>query len=91
MGDLRLIPQLTPDGKPTSSYSVYANNGVQIGELYQEIDGFYVFALPGRTGYWPEYLLRELADELKELNIKWLGEVTRALEGLNAKNPDTAQ
>ena len=45
---------------------------VEVGKLYIESDGFYVFdPLPSRTGYWPAWMLRNIADKLDELNREW--------------------
>ena len=46
-------------------------NRQRIGEYYQEIDGRWVFE-PDRTtsGYWDEYILLKILDELRVLNAK---------------------
>jgi hypothetical protein len=60
---------------------VIHENGACCGELYCEVDGYYV--------YWPDEslqgcvsaeFLREIADKLDELNRPWDEEVKRGLE-----------
>lgn len=49
-----------------------AVNGVVVGWLYCEVDGYYVFDMnPTLRGYTPGWLLRSLADKLDELNAEW--------------------
>ena len=58
---------------PTTKHSlnvIYASNNVKFGEIYQEVDGYYVF-WSCTTGCLPEYVLKELADYLHELNKVW--------------------
>jgi hypothetical protein len=53
-------------------------NKVNIGELYIEADGFYVFQpAEYKTGYWPEWVLRSIADKLRELNAEWQAEIEK--------------
>lgn len=51
-------------------YDVYhQKNGVFLGSFDALEDGFYCFfADNSRNGYWPAYILREIADELDSLN-----------------------
>ena len=45
---------------------------IKIGELYQEIDGFYVWdADRSRAGYLPSSILQEIVDKLNALNKEW--------------------
>lgn len=61
---------------------IWASNGVYIGDAYQEIDGFWVYAPDfSKGGYWDELMLRGLADWLHEKNQPWEDEVSRAFGG----------
>lgn len=60
------------------SFKILFNNRVNIGEFYQEMDGYYVYE-PNRdkiSGYWPEWMLLELGGKLKELNKPWDDQIT---------------
>lgn len=51
---------------------LYFENGVYLGEVIADVDGYYKFWPETRGGgYWDEYLLRSVADHLKELNAAW--------------------
>lgn len=56
----------------THTFKCVADNGVCIGELYPEVDGFYVYE-PDRSrgGCFSEQILMELALKLSELNADW--------------------
>ena len=53
-----------------NTYKVYYDNNVFLGDIFAKEDGFYDFwpEYPGRGGYWPAYLLREIANKLDQLN-----------------------
>ena len=57
-----------------------------IGEIYREVDGYYVFAFltPGH-GCYSEYFFQFVADNLQKLNAEWLDtqleEVNRYVKG----------
>lgn len=51
--------------------NVFYSNGIFMGELYMEVDGFYVYEPVLRGGFWEAYVLREIADKLDELNKPW--------------------
>lgn len=61
-------------------YLVWHDNGVLCGELYREVDGYYVYWPSDRRGYLSAEFLRELADKLDELNKNWDEEVRIGLE-----------
>ena len=46
-------------------------NGVHLGQILKEVDGFYVFYPNGHDGFWEEHVLRALADLLRDLNLPW--------------------
>ena len=54
------------------------SNGVHIGDVYMEVDGYYVFTFAqGRVGSWESFPLREIADLLDKLNQKWDDEIRK--------------
>lgn len=54
---------------------VFYENGVKLGQLLMEVDGFYVFYPDLNGGFWQEHVLKQLADKLKSLNEKWNAEI----------------
>ncbi len=42
-----------------------------LGDLYQEVDGFYYFEPKGKTGCWPSWILKDIAFKLEALNEAW--------------------
>lgn len=69
---INYVRQNTPDGINTSStYDVIHENGVKFGELYMEVDGYYVWDSLGGRGYLEAHVLRNIADKLDELNKDW--------------------
>lgn len=57
--------------RETGTYDVIYVNGVNLGELYVEIDGYYVYWPSPRNGFWESHAMREIADKLDELNADW--------------------
>ena len=58
--------------KSANHYGVDHDNGICVGEITREPDGFFYFwfSYPMR-GCWPAYSLKEIADKLEELNKEW--------------------
>lgn len=51
-------------------------NGVVVGTIYKEVDGYYVFVpVEGKGGFWEAAHLREIADILDDINRAWDTEV----------------
>ena len=48
-------------------------------EIYQEVDGFYVYAPAGNKGFLCATSLRIIADELDRLNAPWWAQIERDL------------
>lgn len=46
-------------------------NGKHLGQLYVEVDGFWVVDFTKRTGFFSEEFLRAIVDKLTELNKDW--------------------
>jgi len=63
-----------------SAYKVEYENGVDMGELYKEIDGYYVYWPIDRKGFWSSVPMRIIADKLDELNADWDREVKEFFE-----------
>jgi len=64
---------------PTATgFSVLSTNGLRIGDVSRDVDGFYYF-WPHAFGCWGGHLLRTLADKLDELNKPWQDEITKSL------------
>lgn len=57
--------------RTAQGYKVKAYNGVDMGEFYMEVDGYYVYVPILRGGFWPAYMLRAVADKLDEVNASW--------------------
>ena len=53
------------------SFRVESENGVHLGELLKEVDGFYVYYPESTQGCWSEAPLRLIADKLAFLNKEW--------------------
>ena len=54
---------------------IFVPNGKVIGDVYREVDGYYVF-WPTGTGFWESHMLREIADLLDAANKPWDDELT---------------
>ena len=69
--------------KPANSggYRAYWENSALIGEVYREVDGYYVFWPVWSGGSWSEGFCRSMADKLQELNKDWHEQVCRDLCG----------
>ena len=75
---INYIRKLTYNGQPTTeemwatiTYDVVHENRVKFGELYMEVDGYYVWDNLGRHGFLPSHAMRSIADKLDELNKEW--------------------
>ena len=53
---------------------------VLIGDVYQEVDGYFVFVPGGRGGYWSSHELKMVSEFLDELNEPWDREVKEYFE-----------
>jgi hypothetical protein len=74
-------PVLTFLSVSPNIYAVYAPNEKEIGFLYIEVDGYYVYQPNGgpAPSCWSAYGMREIADKLDELNREWDKEVKRLM------------
>ena len=49
-----------------------ADNKTVLGDLVRDVDGyFYYWPDHSKTGCYPEYMIRAIADKLAELNKPW--------------------
>lgn len=53
------------------AFDAFAENGVKLGQLLREVDGYFVFYPELRGGFWPSYMLREISNKLEGLNAPW--------------------
>ena len=54
-------------------YDVIYENGVKLGHLLREVDGFFVWypPHPSNGGAWNSHIIRNIANKLDELNKEW--------------------
>lgn len=64
---MKLI-KLIPDG---TTYVVKYCNGVSLGTLIRDVDGFWKFFPELKGGYWESEVLGELADTIDKMNEDW--------------------
>ena len=55
-------------------------NGVILGQIYREVDGYYVFVPNLLDGFWEAYVLRAIANLLDKKNEKWDKQVKKDLQ-----------
>ena len=63
-----------------TKYQGVFDNGVILGDIYMEVDGFFVFwpnEDVNKKGYWESWVFREIADKLDEMNKPWKEEIDR--------------
>lgn len=53
---------------------IYSYNGKDVGAVYREVDGYYVFA-PDGTGAWEGAWLIAIGELLNDLNAEWDREI----------------
>lgn len=54
---------------------------VELGDVYKEVDGFYVFVPHISGGSWDSWVLRKISDKLDEMNKPWKEQIERDLFG----------
>lgn len=54
-----------------TTYTVLYENGAHMGEMYKEIDGYFVYVPTLTAGYWDMTVMLAVADKLIELNKEW--------------------
>jgi hypothetical protein len=68
-------------GEEGSYDVVHLPNNVVVGEVYQEVDGYYVFNPSTTRGYMNEYTLIGIAELLEVLNKSWDDEINTYFNG----------
>lgn len=59
------------EAMPDGGYDVFYENGVLLGILYREVDGYFVFQPEPGGGAWSGHVLQAIADKIEELNKPW--------------------
>lgn len=81
---------LDPDGK-TLRYGREGmrgtDEGAAVGEVYVEVDGYWVWAPPVGGGFWESPHLRMVADYLDEANREWHASVVAYFESHRPLEP----
>lgn len=72
------IGGMTFEQNKSGVFIVSAPNGVKAGEIIMMEDGFYQFWPESRGGYWPTWVMRQIADKVDLMNEKWSREVESA-------------
>lgn len=69
--------------KPANSggYRVYWGNGCYSGDIYREVDGYFVWLPKSMAGSYAAHFLRAIADKLDEMNKEWDEQARRELCG----------
>lgn len=62
---------------------LFFENGIKLGEILCDVDGYYKFFPEVKSGYWDTYVLREIADHVDKLNEEWNKKVEEELDRLN--------
>ena len=67
-------------------------NECDLGELYAEVDGYYVF-WPNyeRRGFWEGWVLQSIATQLDVLNAAWDKQVREDMDRRSAVAPDKSK
>lgn len=65
---------------------LYYENGAFLGNVYREVDGYYVFWPKNQGGFWESHHMRLIADFLDELNKAWDDEVKSFFENYVEEN-----
>jgi hypothetical protein len=61
--------------KISGGFDAFWENGVELGQILCDVDGFYKYWPIYQGGYYDEWFLLSMADTLKELNKKWQEEI----------------
>ena len=69
-----------------AAYYVKTNSGLDLGEFYREVDGFYVFWPGKRDGFHSEEYLGALLFELQQLNAPWKENIRKYFDNESKNN-----
>jgi hypothetical protein len=73
MSDWKEWLTLSPVGEGVQQ--VFYRNGKFIGNLVQDVDGYWKYSFPNGHGLWDASNFQMLADMLTELNMTWDNEI----------------
>jgi len=76
---IRLSTLLYATKREEGGYNLIFYNGVYMGEVLKDDDGFYKYWPVQRAGYWDSPPLRAIADLLDHLNAEWDAQIQRNL------------
>lgn len=71
---------LSPEGTPVTGYAVMIN-GVKVGEILRDYDGYWYFWPEMRCGYWMAPHMRWIADKIDELDAPYEAELKAYFDG----------
>ena len=95
---LTFMPMGTANSKETLWRVYWFDRERSIGDIYMEVDGYYVFAFDSkdeqRGGFLPSWFFKGIHDKLEEMNKAWDAEILNTfgvapipIPGLDTKNP----
>lgn len=65
--------EFKPHPSLTDGYFVYYKpNGVFLGHIHKDVDGYFYFWPDLKGGSWDGHVLRGIANKLSELNAEWV-------------------
>ena len=56
-------------------YDVIFENGIKLGELLMDCDGYFYFWFERCDGSWESWVLRIICDKMDEINKPWNDEI----------------
>ena len=65
------MKHLSYEDTAEGSVRVGYTNGICMGEIYMEVDGYYVFEPALNGGFWDGWVLAEIAETLEEMNAPY--------------------
>ena len=69
--EIRLSTLLYATKREQGGYAVTYYNGVNMGTLEMDVDGYYKYWPVQRAGYWEAPPIRAIADLLDHVNAEW--------------------
>ena len=59
---------------------LFYQNGVKLGEILADVDGFYYFWPELKGGSWAAEMLKQIGELLDEMNKPWQEQIERELQ-----------
>ncbi|MEO5344672.1 MAG: hypothetical protein H7842_15395 [Gammaproteobacteria bacterium SHHR-1] len=75
--EIRLSALLCATKREQGGYAVTYRNGVDMGALEMDVDGYYKYWPEQRAGYWDAPPMRAIADLLDHVNAEWDAQVRK--------------